>query len=227
MSLLVPHQTSLIGLAAYTNAQLWDWLCQPPPVLPGRKPFTLGRYVHMTRQTNLIGFIFFALTTFAATIGSDQAIRGALEILYPLCMTLGTFMTLAYYTLVHSNPEFIAILPKWEAGDPKLVSRRYPKVKYSLHATHAHGAPVSLLLVSATTTVPEHTALIVCVYYALYAAMTIGVSWGVDGKWPYPFLEQAHAKGGYKQVLIVVAVLSLVCAGIGLAGKAVAAMRLT
>ena len=119
------------------------------------------------------------------------------------------------------------VLARLEAGDPELVSRRYPKVSISLQATHAHGAPVSLLLVSTATAVPEHTALIVCVYCALYCAMTISVTWGVDGKWPYPFLEQAHAKGGIKQVAIVAAVLSLVHVGIGFAGKAVAAMRLT
>ena len=202
-------------------------MCQPPPLLPGRKPYTLGRYIHLTRQTNLIGFIFFSLTTFAATVGSDQAIRGALDILYPLCVTLGTFKTLAYYTLVHSDPDFDVIRQKYEAGDPELVSRRYPKVRISLQATHAHGAPVALLLVSTATAVPEHTALIVCVYFALYCAMTIGVTWGVDGKWPYPFVQQAHAKGGIKHVVIIIAVLSLVCVGIGFAGKAVAAMRLT
>ena len=129
---------ALLGLTAFL-IEIAAQLAKPPPVAAAYQ-YT-GRITFLTVQTNCIGCLYF-LGVVASSFGiKSERLNLWLRRLFPLMFSLGTFLTIAYYGLVHFNAKNVAAWEeKYKAGD---------KFVYALqHLEHIFALPMVFLYAS-------------------------------------------------------------------------------
>ncbi len=93
------------------------YLSPPPSVFAPLVSMYFGRSIFLTYQANHLLWFYYLLFLYNYLTDSQIAKKMVIN-LYPLCFSLGFFVTFGYYLLDYSNPENILIRDKLSINYP-------------------------------------------------------------------------------------------------------------
>jgi hypothetical protein len=166
----------------------------------------LGKWAFLTRWTNFICFVYYLVNLLAELGIARSLLRPVIIEGFPLVFSLGIFLTVAYYALVHFNP-----------ADRQRFKRLYDEgwrqglenVYFQNHACHALALPASLLHARVVGLEGYRgTYWLVCVMGAYLTVITANRA--ATQFWVYPIQDQIEAKHGMPGALAFLVVLSAV-----------------
>ena len=198
--------------AALLAAHMW---AAPPQLFDPQAAKYLGRWLYLTYQSNVICCVYFGVALFDATLGGG-AWSAPLMRFFPLVFSLGGFLSLAYYSLDHFNPENVRRKERCRS--------EYPYVHWCSHIEHGHAAPL-VLLHAALLECPQRVALptsydvhfFVSVFILFYVVL-VHANHFCTGRWPYAIIDDVTRIGGTALRIFFFVVLACAFVALGLGG---------
>mmetsp|Transcript_6421 Transcript_6421/g.9841 ORF Transcript_6421/g.9841 Transcript_6421/m.9841 type:complete len:216 (-) Transcript_6421:180-827(-) len=184
----------------------------PPEVLDPVLTKPLGRWTYLTFQSNILLLVFFTVASLAALF-PILSLQWFVASFFPLAFALGVFLTTAYYTLDHFNPEQV----KKRA---ELQKSGYPMLPVAMHLEHGMALPMTTFY-TYNALKPEGMSMsvIIVAAYTLFYLIQVHYVKSLTGKWVYPFIDDITATGGalFRNVFFV----GLMCifTGLGVLGR--------
>ena len=181
-------------------------------VRPALTKYT-GRLTFLTVQTNILCCLYFLGVLVTGWGLPAPAVEAVLVRTFPLCFSLGFFVTPAYYGLNHFNEQSIQIRRKF--------SEKYPYVWLAAHLEHCFALPAVVAYARCLTprVGPADTTVFVGGYAAAYLAFTLALK-RATGEWVYPVFNDVYARRGVPGVLLLLAVLCSLFVLFGFVGTA-------
>ena len=214
-------------------------LAAPPQLFDPQASKLLGRWLYLTYQSNVLCTLYFSANLVDGVLldglyhqqlvmmckptltamHCDSRSHFNIDVLMPavpLCFALGTFLTLSYYALDHSNPENYR---RKERCKPM-----YPYVHWCSHLEHGHALPI-VMLHTATMSLPSGvvlpTAADACRYigpYILFYVVVVHVNRAATGSTHAPLARSDRMRPSawkvpavFDVVLLSLSFLTFVC----------------
>jgi len=205
---MVPLPVAAVCLGVQVTALLSNMFLavDPRKFMPLATQY-FGRLTFLTVQSNILMTAYYAAVLGAVLSHENTSAQEELLVrLFPLCFSLGTFLTVAYYALDHFNPENV----KKRAAFAKTG---YPYVEIASHLEHGLALPAVLLFTyNLDVDIPgpqvEDILRYVVGYVGFYLAFT-HVNKFMTGVWVYPIIEDVSKAAGHLGRTVFL--LALVC----------------
>uniref|UniRef100_A0A7S1AKB5 Uncharacterized protein n=1 Tax=Noctiluca scintillans TaxID=2966 RepID=A0A7S1AKB5_NOCSC len=149
----------------------------------------IGWWVTLTRHCIAFQAVHFTLSFVGALAGLPQLVLMTHR-MFRFIGTVGFFVTIQYFSLVHFNSEFVERCDRMSRMDPPVPLRRHniylhaPAIVFAiLDATVARSGAA----IQASGSVPA--SFVLCTFYVAFYLALISLNKKITGNWPYGMLE--------------------------------------
>ena len=200
---------ALLCLVAFV-VELASQLIRPGPTHVSTK-YT-GRLTFLTVQTNCIGCLYFLGALVSSCGAKPMRLNFWLRRLFPLMFSLGIFLTVAYYALVHFTPQAKA-RRQYEIDN----GVHYAHLLH--HLEHALALPVLIIYARNFLFIPSRVDVPFYVggFASFYLCFTVVIN-QLTGDWVYPIFDVVQNKGGNIVLMVFFCCLIGVFVGLGYLG---------
>mmetsp|Transcript_82185 Transcript_82185/g.137356 ORF Transcript_82185/g.137356 Transcript_82185/m.137356 type:complete len:192 (+) Transcript_82185:2-577(+) len=170
-----------------------------------------GRFTFLTVQSNFLGVLYFLGVLLSGWVVKAPALEAILVRTFPLCFSLGFFLTPAYYVLDHFQDASKQIRQKF--------SDKFPYVYVAAHLEHCFAAPAVVLYARFFTLTVGIADILFFVggYASFYVAFSI-LTKCATGEWVYPVFDEVEAAGGKLGIAAFFTVLVSLFVALGFLG---------